>query len=227
MLDLTAVGTTALRRIPGGSGSGSRRYRPRRVRRIGTDSRGGSVEGHRPSRARRHQSPAGVGAQLVLKADHQSWVGLRFTACLKPVDLSPSGPPDNVLPVLDETIRARLSAAGDQTSYAAIIADNPACLEAWAGLAEHQEISAATNADHVEVYGLLPDWISPRPRRTAQERLARVRVRSLGRGLQSRLSAMPRRPPSDGRTHRRRGRATPLCGIPPPASTPDWPPEDR
>ena len=70
----------------------------------------------------------------------------------EPVDLSPSGPPDNVLPVLDETIRARLSAAGDQTSYAAIIADNPTCLEAWAGLAEHQEISAATNADHVEVY---------------------------------------------------------------------------
>lgn len=70
----------------------------------------------------------------------------------EPVSLTPSGPPDVVLPPLDPTITAALDDAADQASLAAVVADHPSCLEAWAGLGEHAAGSASATSDHVEAY---------------------------------------------------------------------------
>ncbi len=70
----------------------------------------------------------------------------------EPVSLTPSGPPDVVLPPLDPTITAVLDDAADQASFAAVVADHPSCLEAWAGLGELAAGSAASTAEDVEAY---------------------------------------------------------------------------
>lgn len=70
----------------------------------------------------------------------------------KPIDLSPSGPPNIVLPPLDPIVGARLADATDRVSIASIVADHPDCLDAWAALGEDREVSAASIADIVDAY---------------------------------------------------------------------------
>ena len=69
-----------------------------------------------------------------------------------PINLSPAGPPNTVLPPLDPTVAARLAASSDQVGFAEIVADHPTCLEAWAGLGERCEASSTTISGHVEAY---------------------------------------------------------------------------
>lgn len=68
------------------------------------------------------------------------------------IELSSSGPPDTVLPEPAPELRRRLEAATDQLSYAAIVADHPASMDAWAGLGEQREATAAAAPDVVEAY---------------------------------------------------------------------------
>ena len=68
------------------------------------------------------------------------------------IDLSPSAPPDTVLPPLEPDVTTRLAEADDRDSYAAVAADHPTCLEAWAGLGENRAEMASNTSDAVEAY---------------------------------------------------------------------------
>lgn len=68
------------------------------------------------------------------------------------IDLSPSGPPDTVLPEPSPDLQGRLDTATDQLSYAAIVAEHPDSIDAWAGLGEQRELTAAALPDIVEAY---------------------------------------------------------------------------
>lgn len=70
----------------------------------------------------------------------------------EPISLNPSGPPDTVLPELDAELAALLAGASDAASFAAIVADDPSCLDAWAGLGEHTAGAASSTAGTVEAY---------------------------------------------------------------------------
>ena len=70
----------------------------------------------------------------------------------EPINLNPTGPGETSLPVLDEDIADLLSNARDRASFAAIAADHPTCLQAWAGLGENREQAATSTADRVEAY---------------------------------------------------------------------------
>ena len=57
-----------------------------------------------------------------------------------------------MLPALDDSVAQALSTATTRESLAAVVADHPSCLEAWAGLGERVGGSAASTAEHVEAY---------------------------------------------------------------------------
>ncbi len=71
----------------------------------------------------------------------------------QPVTFSAEGPPDTVLP--DEPSRiteALTAAAGDREAIAAVVAEHPTSLEAWAGLGESVEDTAESVQDVVHAY---------------------------------------------------------------------------
>jgi hypothetical protein len=70
----------------------------------------------------------------------------------EPINLSPSGPPNTVLPELDPVIADRLTLALDAAAFAAVAADHPTCLDAWAGLGEHTEGAGSSTTSAVEAY---------------------------------------------------------------------------
>jgi Protein of unknown function (DUF3151) len=69
------------------------------------------------------------------------------------VDLSPSGPPDTVLPDPDADVARALATAGmDASALAGVVAAWPASLEAWAALGESAEPETVEVPGAVEAY---------------------------------------------------------------------------
>ena len=69
------------------------------------------------------------------------------------VEISPSGPPETVLPEPPEEVTAAVEAAGsDVAALAAVVAANPASIAAWAALGDAHEGVAADVTDRVAAY---------------------------------------------------------------------------
>lgn len=69
------------------------------------------------------------------------------------VELSPSGPPETVLPEPPPDVSGGIaSAAGDPAALATIVARHPASLAAWAALGESEEGAASDIAGRVAAY---------------------------------------------------------------------------
>ena len=69
------------------------------------------------------------------------------------VNLTPSGPPETILPEADAGLRTALEeAASDEAALAGVVAANPVSLEAWAALGEAVEARASDVRGHVEAY---------------------------------------------------------------------------
>jgi hypothetical protein len=68
------------------------------------------------------------------------------------VNLTPSGPPETVLPDPDPEVVAALSRADGVADVAAVVAERPTFLEAWAELGERTESGAEGLAGLVEAY---------------------------------------------------------------------------
>ena len=111
------------------------------------------------------------------------------------------GLPSTVLPELDPALRQRLAAAlaepanARRDAVAAVVADHPRVLEAWAALGR-----CRTRRDRalLRVSHRLP----PRPRRAAGQRLARLGLRAVVCAVEPRLPAVAARAPADGRGNR-------------------------
>ena len=68
------------------------------------------------------------------------------------VTLTPSGPPETVLPDPDPEVVAALERATNGGAVAAVVAARPTSLDAWAALGELTEAASAGQADSVEAY---------------------------------------------------------------------------
>jgi hypothetical protein len=75
-----------------------------------------------------------------------------YPASMSDVTLTPSGPPETVLPEADPMIVAALSAATTHEAVAGVVAGHPISLEAWATLGEATEQEAVSQANAVEAY---------------------------------------------------------------------------
>lgn len=69
------------------------------------------------------------------------------------VTLTPSGPPETVLPDPDPALMAALDGAGrDPASVAEIVAHNPDSLDAWAAMGETLEAEVVAPVERVSAY---------------------------------------------------------------------------
>jgi hypothetical protein len=68
------------------------------------------------------------------------------------VTLSPSGPPETILPDPDPEVVAALERSTSRDALAAVVAARPTSLECWAALGEATADASGGQADDVEAY---------------------------------------------------------------------------
>ena len=117
------------------------------------------------------------------------------------ISMHPSGPPRTVLPpesdAVDEALRQALAAPADDRRP--LVAQGRRRQPAVA-----QRVGGAGQPRPRRDRALrgVSRRLPPRPRRAARQRMARIRLRALGRRDQPGISALPARAAADGRGHR-------------------------
>ena len=163
-----------------------------------------------------------VADRVELEAEHGTTVGHRPAAVAyppgmsdqRPIEMS-SGLPSTVLPDAEpaarEALAEALAADADRRrdAIARVVARYPRFLEAWAALGD-------AGRDDDRALRRLPRRLPPRAGRPSRQRLARLRLRPLGRAVEPWVPPVARRARRDGGGDRgaRRGRA--LCPVPGP-----------